>query len=73
MNLSSKIYVAGHRGLLGSALVRRLHARGYSNLVVRTRSELDLTLPEGLEKTYQDYLRHGALAPDSHSVSTIAV
>src|ERR1700682_1894497 len=43
MNLSSKIYVAGHRGLLGSALVRRLHARGYSNLVVRTHSELDLT------------------------------
>jgi len=43
MNLSSKIYVAGHRGLLGSALVRRLRARGYSNLVVRTRSELDLT------------------------------
>ena len=43
MNLSSKIYVAGHRGLLGSALVRRLRAGGYSNLVVRTRSELDLT------------------------------
>jgi GDP-L-fucose synthase len=43
MNLSSKIYVAGHRGLLGNALVRRLRARGYSNLVVRTHSELDLT------------------------------
>src|ERR1700732_2673335 len=43
MNLSSKIYVAGHRGLLGSALVRRLRAGRYSNLVVRTPSELDLT------------------------------
>jgi GDP-L-fucose synthase len=43
MKLSSKIYVAGHRGLLGSALVRRLRAGGYSNLVVRTHSELDIT------------------------------
>jgi GDP-L-fucose synthase len=39
----SKIYVAGHRGLVGSALVRRLHARGYRNLITRTHAELDLT------------------------------
>ena len=38
----SKIYVAGHRGLVGSAIVRRLRAEGYDNLVLRTRSELDL-------------------------------
>ena len=38
-----KIYVAGHRGLAGSALVRRLHAAGYRNLVTRTHAELDLT------------------------------
>jgi GDP-L-fucose synthase len=43
MNLDSKIYVAGHRGLVGSALVQRLKARGYNNLVMRTHAELDLT------------------------------
>jgi GDP-L-fucose synthase len=42
MNKTSKIYVAGHRGLVGSALMRKLTAEGYSNLVVRTSSELDL-------------------------------
>src|SRR5487761_2093825 len=43
MNLDSKIYVAGHRGLVGSALLRQLKAKGYSNLVTRTQAELDLT------------------------------
>ncbi|WP_426449103.1 GDP-L-fucose synthase [Paenibacillus sp. S-38] len=42
MNKSSKIYVAGHRGLVGSAIVRRLQAEGYDNLVYRTSQELDL-------------------------------
>ena len=42
MNLNSKIFVAGHRGLLGSALVRRLHAQGYTNILTADRSELDL-------------------------------
>lgn len=42
MKPDSKIYVAGHRGLVGSALVRRLAAKGYSNLVTRTHDELDL-------------------------------
>lgn len=40
---SSKIYVAGHRGLVGSAIVRRLQQGGYKNISTRTRSELDLT------------------------------
>ena len=39
----SRIYVAGHRGMVGAALVRCLRAAGYANLVVRTRQELDLT------------------------------
>jgi GDP-L-fucose synthase len=39
----SKIYVAGHRGLVGSAVVRALEAQGYDNLIVRTHRELDLT------------------------------
>jgi GDP-L-fucose synthase len=42
MNSSSKIYVAGHRGLVGSAIIRRLRAQGYTNLVMRTRAALDL-------------------------------
>jgi GDP-L-fucose synthase len=43
MTPDAKIYVAGHRGLAGSALVRRLQAAGYRNLVTRTHAELDLT------------------------------
>lgn len=43
MNPDAKIYVAGHRGLAGSALVRRLRAQGHGNLVLRTHAELDLT------------------------------
>ncbi|MDP2760807.1 MAG: GDP-L-fucose synthase [Sideroxyarcus sp.] len=43
MNQNSKIYIAGHRGLVGSALVRRLQAKGYRNLITRTHAELDLT------------------------------
>ncbi|HLP97542.1 MAG TPA: GDP-L-fucose synthase [Sideroxyarcus sp.] len=42
MNKDAKIYIAGHRGLVGSALVRRLQANGYSNLVTRTHAELEL-------------------------------
>jgi GDP-L-fucose synthase len=42
MNKNAKIYVAGHRGLVGSALVRRLEAKGYRNLVLRTHTELEL-------------------------------
>jgi len=41
--LDAKVYVAGHRGLAGSALVRELEKRGYSNLITRTHAELDLT------------------------------
>jgi len=43
MKQDSKIYVAGHRGLVGSALMRQLQAKGYANLVTRTHAELDLT------------------------------
>ncbi|MCF6155390.1 MAG: GDP-L-fucose synthase [Candidatus Brocadia sp.] len=43
MNQSSKIFVAGHTGLVGSAIVHRLQDSGYKNLVVRTHKELDLT------------------------------
>ncbi|MCG6142120.1 GDP-L-fucose synthase [Leptospira mtsangambouensis] len=43
MNKNSKIYVAGHKGLVGSALVRVLNRQGFSNVIGRTRKELDLT------------------------------
>ena len=43
MTPSSRIYIAGHRGLVGSAIVRRLQAAGHSNLLLRTHAELDLT------------------------------
>ncbi len=42
-NLKQKIYIAGHKGMVGSAIVRELERQGYSNLVFRTREELDLT------------------------------
>ncbi len=42
MNIDSKIYVAGHRGLVGSAIVRHLKTRGYNNVIGRTHSELNL-------------------------------
>ena len=43
MNKNSKIYIAGHRGMVGSAIVRKLTADGFNNLVFKTSSELDLT------------------------------
>jgi GDP-L-fucose synthase len=42
-DLNQKIYVAGHRGMVGSAIVRNLQAQGFSNIVTRTHAELDLT------------------------------
>lgn len=49
MNKASKIYVAGHRGLVGSAIVRNLVAKGYSNILTRTSSELDLTNQQAVD------------------------
>ena len=43
MNKNSKIYIAGHRGLVGSALMRNLQGKGFSRLIIRTHTELDLT------------------------------
>ncbi len=43
MEKNAKIYVAGHRGLVGSAIVKDLNNRGYHNIISRTHSELDLT------------------------------
>ena len=43
LNKADKIYVAGHRGLVGSAIVRNLKAKGYTDVIGRTHKELDLT------------------------------
>lgn len=52
MNKDSKIYVAGHRGMVGSAIVRELLREGYSNIVMRTHGELDLTRQEEVENFF---------------------
>ena len=52
MNKDSKIYVAGHRGLVGSAIVRNLEERGYTNIIYRTHKELDLTKQVEVEKFF---------------------
>jgi GDP-L-fucose synthase len=60
MNSDNKIYIAGHRGLVGSAIMRRLRAGGYANIVTRTHAELDLIEPrtvfEFFEKEKPEYV-----------------
>jgi len=53
MNRDAKIYVAGHRGLAGSSIVRCLRAAGYHNLVFRTHAELELTNQQAVESFFQ--------------------
>lgn len=52
MDIDARIYVAGHRGLVGSAIVRRLQADGVDNLLLRTHSELDLTSQAQVEQFF---------------------
>lgn len=49
MEAGEKIYVAGHRGMVGSAIVRELERQGYTNIITRTHAELDLTRQEAVE------------------------
>ncbi len=53
MNLHSKIYIAGHRGMVGSAIVRKLQKDGYTNLVYRSSSELDLRNQAAVQAFFQ--------------------
>ena len=53
MNLNDKIYIAGHRGLVGSAIVRQLELRGFTNLLIRTHKELDLTNQAQVQDFFQ--------------------
>ena len=54
MNKNSKIYVAGHRGLVGSAIVRNLQSEGYTNIITRTHSELDLTDQQSVRRFFEE-------------------
>ena len=54
MDKSSKIYIAGHRGLVGSALVRRLQSEGLNNLITRTSEELDLKRQADVEAFFEE-------------------
>jgi len=53
MNKNSKIYIAGHRGLVGSAIVKNLESKGYTNLVYRTHKELDLINQKAVADFFQ--------------------
>ena len=53
MNKAAKIYVAGHRGMVGSAIVRALKAAGYANIITRTHSELDLIRQNQVEAFFR--------------------
>lgn len=53
MNKDSKIYIAGHRGLVGSAILENLKNKGYHNLIFKTHSELDLTVQKAVEEFFK--------------------
>jgi|UniRef100_UPI00406D38AF GDP-L-fucose synthase len=54
MEKNAKIYVCGHRGMAGSAIVRKLHENGYDNIIVRTHYELDLCRQEQVEVFFRE-------------------
>ncbi|MBS7302898.1 MAG: GDP-L-fucose synthase [Lachnospiraceae bacterium] len=54
MNKTDKIYVAGHRGLVGSAIVRNLKSKGYTNIIGRTHQELELTDQAAVRKFFEE-------------------
>ncbi len=54
MNKNDKIYVAGHRGLVGSAIVRNLKAKGYTNIIGRTHKELELTDQVAVRRFFEE-------------------
>lgn len=53
MQKDSKIYIAGHNGLVGSAILRELEKEGYKNIIVKTRQELDLTIKEKVKEFFE--------------------
>src|SRR5690606_32194458 len=75
MEKNAKIFVAGHRGMVGSAIKRRLEKEGYRNIVVRTSKELDLrdqaAVRSVVEREKQDYVYVAAANVDwLHAINT---
>lgn len=54
MEKYEKIYVAGHRGMVGSAIVRELQRQGYTNIITRTHQELNLCRQEAVENFFTE-------------------
>ncbi len=78
MEKNAKIYVAGHKGMVGSAIVRELRRQGYTNIITRTHQELDLTRQEPVEaffnKEKPEYVFHpagkvGGIAANSEALA----
>jgi GDP-L-fucose synthase len=72
----ARIFVAGHRGLAGSAIVRRLRAQGYENLLLRTHGELDLEDAVAVERFFAEQAPEAfspiATSPPTSSRATCA-
>ena len=54
MDKNAKIYVAGHRGMVGAAIVRELNRRGYVNIITRSHAELDLCRQDAVERFFEE-------------------
>ncbi len=54
MEFSSKIYIAGHRGMVGSAIMRNLKAKGFTNIIYRTRQELNLCIQKDVDSFFEE-------------------
>ena len=55
MELESKIYIAGHRGMVGSAILRNLRNKGYTNFLLKTSHELDLRDQKSVNDLFKEY------------------
>ena len=55
IDLDQKVFVAGHRGMVGSAIVRQLQEKGYTNIVTATHAELDLTNQQAVNEFFQKH------------------
>ena len=63
---NTKIFVAGHRGLVGSAICRQLHERGFHNIVVRTHKELDLELSDKVDAFFNEERPQAVILAAAH-------
>ena len=71
MEKNAKIYVAGHLGMVGSAIMRQLESRGYTNIVTRTFEELDLRRQEARHEN-SPRQRHPSYRPAPHCICSLA-